>query len=72
MGGTMIVNGVRAAYTMTHSSDGRGILAQIQYKQTGPWEPVGPAGTVYPNATAAREAIRSQISANMTRVLGLV
>lgn len=72
MGGTMIVNGLRAAYTMTHSSDGMGFLAHIQYRQTGPWEPVGPPGAVYPNAAEAREAIRSEISANMTRVLGIV
>ncbi|MFJ3465871.1 hypothetical protein [Achromobacter spanius] len=72
MDGTMIVNGLRAAYTMTHSSDGRGISAQIQYKQTGPWEPVGPPGTVFPNAAAARAAILSQIGINRTRVLGIV
>ncbi|CAB3905857.1 hypothetical protein LMG26684_04845 [Achromobacter mucicolens] len=70
MGGTMVVNGVRAAYTMTPTDDGAGILASIRYGQT--WEGVGPPGTVFPDEVEARAAIRSQIEANRTRVLGIV
>ncbi|MNV01038.1 hypothetical protein D3C71_912250 [compost metagenome] len=72
MDGTMVVNGVRAAYTMTQAGDGMGYLASVQYTQRGPWEPVGPPGTVFANAGEARAAIRSHISAHMTRVLGLL
>lgn len=72
MDGTMVVNGVKAAYTMTPTDDGAGILASIRYSQLGTWQGVGPPGTVFPDAVEARAAIRSQIEANMTRVLGLM
>ncbi|MDQ1758122.1 hypothetical protein RAS14_00055 [Achromobacter aegrifaciens] len=72
MEGTMVVNGVRAAYSMTPTDDGAGIVACIRYGQRGPWEGVGPPGTFFATAAEARAAIRSQIAANMTRVLGLM
>ena len=72
MDGTMVVNGVRAAYTMTRTDDGAGIVASIRYGQQGSWERVGPPGTFFTTAVEARAAIRSQIEAHRTRVLGMV
>lgn len=72
MDGTMVVNGVRAAYSMTPTDDGAGIVASVRYGQTGSWEAVGPPGTFFTTAVEARAAIRSQIEANRTRVLGIV
>ncbi|MNY32709.1 hypothetical protein D3C86_1669410 [compost metagenome] len=71
MDGTMVVNGIRAAYTMTRTDDGAGIVASIRYGQRGSWERVGAPGTVFSNTVEARAAIRSQIAANMTRVPGM-
>lgn len=72
MDGTMFVNGVRAAYTMTPTDDGAGIVASIRYSQDASWEGVGPPGTFFTTAAEARAAIRSQIEASRTRVLGIV
>ena len=70
MDGTMVINGVRAAYRLTQTSDRMEFVAYVQYVPRGPWEIVGGPHVTFPDTASARQAIQSQIVADWSIGLG--
>ncbi|MNW98941.1 hypothetical protein D3C86_284100 [compost metagenome] len=69
MGGTMVVNGVHAAYSMVKARDGKRVLAYVRDATSGLWELVGTPGAAFPSDAEARAAIRGQIAERITSAL---
>lgn len=67
MDGTMIINGVRAAYRTIQMPNGKGVIAEVQYAASGPWECVGGPNTVFPDDASARRAIQNHVAADWSK-----
>lgn len=63
----MIINGVRAAYRTIRSPNGDGVIAEVQYAASGPWEHVGGPHTVFPDDASARRAIQNHVAADWSK-----
>ncbi|MGH8467311.1 MAG: hypothetical protein ACRER5_24475, partial [Pseudomonas sp.] len=63
----MVINGVRAAYRLTQTSDRMEFVAYVQYVPRGLWEIVGGPQVTFPDAASARQAIQSQIVADWSK-----
>lgn len=71
MDGTLIINGVRAAYRTIQTPNGNGVIAEVQYAPGGPWEIVGGPHVVFTDDTSARKAIQNHVAADWSKRLNL-
>lgn len=69
MDGTLVINGVRATYRTIQSPNGNGVIAEVQYAPSGPWESVGGARAVFADDALARRAIQSHVAADWSKRL---
>ena len=67
--GTLVINGVRAAYRTIQTPNGNGVIAEVQYAPGGPWESVGGARAVFADDTLARRAIQNHVAADWSKRL---
>lgn len=67
MDGTMIINGVRAAYRTIQTPNGKGVIAEVKYADNGQWECVGGLQTVFADDASARRAIQNHVSADWSK-----
>lgn len=64
MDGTIVINGVRAAYRTLPAPDGNGVTAEVRYSATGPWSHIGDPYKTFVNEATARRAIQKQVIAD--------
>jgi uncharacterized protein (DUF924 family) len=60
----MIINGVRVAYRTIQTPNGKGVIAEVQYADSGPRECVGGPHTMFADDASARRAIQNHVAAD--------
>lgn len=69
MEGTVVINGVRAAYRTIQTPDGNGVVAEVQYAPGGLWECVGGPRAVFADDATAHRAIQTHVAADWSKRL---